>query len=164
LSGPEPTVLDIGCGIGRFYNFLQKTGRGCCYIGYDLIPEYVQRASTLYPEIHVIERNILKEPIDGEFDTIVSSQAFNHRFSELDNLEVIQTVIENGFRHCRSSLSIDMLSTYVDYEENHLFYYSPEKVLSIAKAITPRVLLRHDFAPFEFCIQLFRNEAPIVGG
>jgi hypothetical protein len=49
-----------------------------------------------------------------------------------------------------------MLSTYVDYQEQHLYYYHPEQIFSMAKAISSRVLLRHDFAPFEFCIQLYK--------
>jgi SAM-dependent methyltransferase len=156
MIGPNPAVLDIGCGIGRFYGFLKETGQPCRYTGYDLVPEYLSRCRELYPEITVRERNIPLEPIEGEFDTIVASQVFNHPYSHAPNLEVLQSVLVAAFRACRCSVSIDMLSTYVDYQESHLYYYRPEQVFSMAKAITRRVLLRHDFAPFEFCIQLYK--------
>ena len=156
LAGPEPRILDIGCGIGRFYGFLKETRRTCRYTGYDIVPEYVARCRELYPEIAVQERNIPRQEIEGEFDTIVASQVFNHPYSHARNLEVLEGVLGAAFRACRYSVSIDMLSTYVDYQESHLFYYHPEQVFSMAKAITRRVLLRHDFAPFEFCIQLYK--------
>lgn len=162
LFGTEPEVLDIGCGIGRFYDFLKKIGRRCRYTGYDLVPEYLARCRDLYPEIRVEERNILDQPLQEEFDTIVASQVFNHRYGQAKNLDVVRSMLENAFSHCRMSVSIDMLSTYVDYEENHLFYYPPEKVFQMAKSITQRVVLRHDFAAFEFCIQLYRPGAPVI--
>jgi SAM-dependent methyltransferase len=156
LTGPEPQILDIGCGIGRFYRFLKESARTCHYTGYDIVPEYVVHCRALYPEIRVIERNILEQAIEGEFDTIVASQVFNHRYSQGRNLEVLERLLRDAFGVCRSSVSIDMLSTYVDYEEGHLYYYRPEQVFAMAKGIARRVLLRHDFAPFEFCIQLYK--------
>lgn len=156
LIGPEPEILDIGCGIGRFYSFLQETQRNCRYTGYDIVPEYIQRCRELYPEIRVVERNIPAQPIDGEYDTIVASGVFNHRYSNDRNLEVLENTLRMSFDACRASVSVDMLSKYVDYEEGHFFYYPPEKVFSIAKSITRRVVLRHDFAPFDFCIQLYK--------
>ena len=156
LIGDEPEVLDIGCGIGRFYGFLKESGRPCRYTGYDIVPEYIAHCRERYPEIRVVERNIPEQPIEGQFDTIVASQVFNHRYSHGRNLEVLESVLRAAFAAARVSLSVDMLSTYVDYEEQHLYYYRPEQVFAMAKSITRRVLLRHDFAPFEFCIQLYR--------
>lgn len=156
LSGPAPEVLDIGCGIGRFYGFLKDMARPCRYTGYDLVPEYLARCRELYPEVAVQERNVPLQAIQGEFDTIVASQVFNHRYAHAQNLEVVESVLQAAFRACRFSLSVDMLSTYVDYEEQHLYYYHPEQIFSMAKAVSRRVLLRHDFAPFEFCIQLYK--------
>jgi len=51
-----------------------------------------------------------------------------------------------------------MLSTYVDFRNPDLFYYPPEEIFRMAKAIAPRVVIRHDYRAFEFCVQLFHPE------
>jgi len=50
---------------------------------------------------------------------------------------------------------VDMMSSYVDYQDPALYYYSPEEIFRFSKTLTRRVMLRHDYRPFEFCIQLF---------
>lgn len=158
--GEEPRLLDIGCGIGRFYSFLKNCGRKCSYTGYDLVPDYVQYCRATFSDIQVSERDVVECGIDGEFDTIVASQVFNHRYGGADNMEVMEYVLRQTFDHSTVSVSIDMLSTYVDYQEDYLFYYSPEQVLRLAKSVAKRVLLRHEYAPYEFCIQMFHPDAP----
>jgi hypothetical protein len=70
----------------------------------------------------------------------------------------MQRALELAFEHTRVSVSVDMLSTYVDFSNPDLFYYSPEEIFRTARRISSRVLLRHDYRAFEFCIQLFHEE------
>jgi hypothetical protein len=50
-----------------------------------------------------------------------------------------------------------MLSKYVNYEEEHLNYFSPEEMLSYAKSLTRFVILRHDYLPFDFTLFLYKE-------
>jgi hypothetical protein len=74
-------------------------------------------------------------------------------------MQVMKHALELAFEHTRVSVSVDMISSYVDFQNPELFYYPPEEVFRIAKSIAPRVLLRHDYRGFEFCIQLFHEGA-----
>jgi hypothetical protein len=49
------------------------------------------------------------------------------------------------------------MSAHVDFQDPNVFYYSPEEIFHFAKTIARRVILRHDYRPFEFCIQLFHG-------
>ena len=71
----------------------------------------------------------------------------------------MRRALELAFRHSRTSVSVDMLSTYVDFRNPDLYYYSPEDIFRMAKTIAPRVTLRHDYRAFEFCVQLFHQDA-----
>ncbi len=157
---PNPSILDVGCGLGLFYDYLTGQGKRCAYHGYDIVPEYVAECRKRHPEARFEVRNIFDEGIDGHYDHIFLCQVLNNRFVASDNLRVIQTAIALAFEHCRVCASIDMMSTYVDYRDEHLYYYSPEGVFAFAKRLTRRVALRHDYRGFEFCIQLFREGAP----
>jgi SAM-dependent methyltransferase len=160
LRGSNPSVLDIGCGLGSFYEYLKRESRPCVYTGYDLVPEYIDFCRREFSECRFEMRNIFKEGIEGRFDTIVLSQVLNNRYQESDNMEVMRSALRLAFESSETSVSVDMLSSYVDYRQPELFYYSPEEIFAFAKSLTHRVLLRHDYRPFEFCIQIFHDKAP----
>jgi SAM-dependent methyltransferase len=159
LRGGRPSILEIGCGLGDFLKYLIEQKRDCSYHGYDIVPEYIAECRRVYPQSKFEVRNIFLDGIDGSYDTVVMSQVLNNRYQKSDNLQVMQRALELAFQHTRVSVSVDMLSTYVDFRNPDLFYYSPEDIFRMAKAIAPRVLIRHDYRAFEFCVQLFHPEA-----
>lgn len=159
VRGLKPRILEIGSGLGDFYKYLVQHHFGCSYSGYDIVPEYVEQCRRLYPEAKFERRNVFLDGIDGTYDTIVMSQVLNNRYRKSDNMQVMKHALELAFEHTRVSVSVDMISSYVDFQNPELFYYPPEEVFRIAKSIAPRVLLRHDYRGFEFCIQLFHEGA-----
>ncbi len=154
------SVLEVGCGLGEFLRYLRDDGGSRVYTGYDIVPEYVTWCENAFPAGTFRVRNIFEDGIEGEFDTVVMCQVLNNRFTLSDNFAVMQSAIEMAYAQARVSVSIDMMSCYVDYEEDYLFYYSPADVLAFAKTLCPYVALRHDYLPFEFCVQLFREPPP----
>ncbi len=160
LPADNPEVLDIGCGLAHFFEFMLEQELPRSYCGYDIVPEYVEACRKRHPGARFSVRNIFEEGIDGYYDTIIMSQVLNNRYQDSDNIAVMRSALAMAFEHARVSVSIDMLSTYVDYEEPHLFYYSPVAIFQFAKTLTRHVALRHDCHPFEFCIQLFHEDPP----
>jgi len=159
LRGQRPSILEVGCGLGNFYKYLVEHKRDCSYHGYDIVPEYVAECQRVYPQAEFDVRNIFLNGIEGSYDTVVMSQVLNNRYQKSDNMLVMRRALELAYQHTRVSVSVDMLSTYVDFRNPDLFYYSPEDIFRMAKAIAPRVLIRHDYRAFEFCVQLFHQEA-----
>lgn len=159
LRGDRPSILEIGCGLGDFYKYLAGQRRDCSYFGYDIVPEYIAECRRSYPHSKFEVRNIFVDGIEGAYDTVVMSQVLNNRYQKSDNMQVMRRALELAFQHTRVSVSVDMLSTYVDFRNPDLFYYSPEEIFRMAKAITPRVLIRHDYRAFEFAVQVFHPEA-----
>jgi hypothetical protein len=158
LRGPNPSILEVGCGLADFYKYLLDHKQDCSYRGYDIVPEYIAECQRMCPEAKFALRNIFVEGIDGTYDTIVMSQVLNNRYQRSDNMQVIRRALDLSFTHTRVSVAIDMLSTYVDFRNPDLFYYSPEEIFRMAKEIAPRVVLRHDYRAFEFCIQLYHAD------
>jgi SAM-dependent methyltransferase len=156
----NPEVLDIGCGLGSFLKYLKARNIPCRYTGYDIVPEYAAECRRFFPEARFEKRNALTDGIDGAYDTIVLSQVLNNRYKDSDNVGVMKRMLELAFAHTRISVSVDMLSDAADAPNPDLFYYSPEQMLAVARRISRRVVLRHDYRRFEFCLQLFHDDAP----
>lgn len=154
------SVLDIGCGIGAFHKYLTQNKADCNYSGYDITPEYVEYCREAFPNSQFELRNIFEKGINGVYDTIVMSQVLNNNYQKSDNKQVMFAAIKLCFEHSRHSISIDMMSSYVDFRNPDLFYYCPEEVFEFSKSISRRVVIRHDYRPYEFCVQLFHEDAP----
>src|SRR4051812_14688976 len=151
LRGVKPSILEVGCGLADFYKYLRRSQQDCSYRGYDIVPEYIAECRRTYPEADFELRNIFLEGIEGAYDTIVMSQVLNNRYRKSDNMQVMQRALALAFEHTRISVAVDMLSTYVDFRNPDLYYYSPEDIFRVAKTISPRVVVRHDYRAFEFC-------------
>jgi SAM-dependent methyltransferase len=157
LIGSCPLILDVGCGLGDFYSYLKGNSRSCQYTGYDIVPEYITECRKRHLEAVFKVHNIFSDGIEGIWDTIILSQVLNNRYKKSNNVEVMKRTISLAFVHTRISVSIDMMSAHVDFQDPNVFYYSPEEIFHFAKTIARRVILRHDYRPFEFCIQLFHE-------
>lgn len=158
LRGDSPSILEVGCGLAGFYRHLLLNHQNCSYRGYDIVPEYVAECRRNYPEADFDLRNVFVEGIEGTYDTIIMSQVLNNRYAKSDNILVMQRALNLAFQHTRVSVAVDMLSTYVEFRNPDLFYYAPEEIFRIAKQIAPRVVIRHDYRAFEFCVQLYHAD------
>ena len=148
------TVLDLGCGFGDFSQFLVEKGIVVKYFGYDINPDLIHYARGKYPDRYFEIKDIINERF-GDFDYIVSTSCFNLPLVGQDNYAFLGELLEICYNHSKKGVAIDFLSAYVDFKSKEGFHYSPEKIFKIAKKITKRVQLRHDYPLFEFCIYMF---------
>jgi ubiquinone/menaquinone biosynthesis C-methylase UbiE len=148
-------VLDVGCGFGGFFDYCRHFDQPLTYTGIDIVPALLDEARRKHPLGKFIEMDILEAPDNLEFDYVVSSQGFNNRLKYSYNWEVMQEVIAKCFKIAEKGVAIDMMSIYVDFREEHLFYYDPGMVFDFAKKLTKRVTIRHDYPLFEFCVYLY---------
>jgi len=153
LSGA--TILDLGSGLGDFYGFLLEKDIKVNYTGYDLSPDLVELAKKQFPDAKFEVRDIQIDGIEGRFDYIVSSQTFNFRLENENNMDIVKSCLKICYNHCDKGMCFDFLTSYVDYKEDHLFYYSPEELFSYAKTLTKRVSLIHESPLYEFALYLY---------
>jgi hypothetical protein len=69
----------------------------------------------------------------------------------------VKFAITKAFEAATIGVSIDLRTKYVNYEEEHLYYFSPEELFSFAKSLTRFVMLRHDYLPFDFTLFLYKE-------
>ena len=152
------TILDIGCGLGQFFIHLRKKKHLGDYTGYDIVPEYVEYCQSQWPKTRFLLRNLFEQGIDQKYDVIVASQVFNNNYKKSKNVDVIRQFLEEAFESCRRFVTIDFLSSYVDYTLPTMFYYQPEEVFKLGKKISRFVAVHHDYLPFEFTLQIFKDQ------
>ena len=101
-------------------------------------------------------KDILIDEINHKFDWALLSGVFNFKLS--DNKSFIQNMFKKMFKICNKGVAADFMSTYVDFKNEDAYYASPEQIFSFCKTISKRVMLRHDYMPFEFCVYIYKDD------
>lgn len=70
------SVLDIGCGLGRYFPYFKN----CQITGIDYAPKTVEQAQKDYPEARVLVHDVVKDGLRGfsEFDFIFCAEVIEH--------------------------------------------------------------------------------------
>ena len=148
------SLLDIGCGFGDFVDYLESKKIKFDYTGIDINPEFVKIAKELHPKEKFDYRDIEVNPYKKKFDWVFAIGTTNHSGS----YDYIKNLLRNMLNNSKKGIAMDFLSSYVDYKKSGNFHSSPEKIFKIAKTLSKRVVLRHDYLPFEFCIYIYKND------
>lgn len=151
-------ILDFGCGPGHLGTYLKSKNVHFNYTGVDIVEDFFDIARKNNPDARF---GSLQEFEHEKFDYIIISGVFNNK--RRDNRKFYQASLKKLFNMCTRGVAFNLMSTYVDYKSDNLFYESPERVLRFIKQkLTQFVCLRHDYevkpglVPFEFAVYAYR--------
>jgi SAM-dependent methyltransferase len=154
----ESSILDFGCGSGHLATYLKSKGVDFRYTGVDVVEEFFDIAREKNPGARF---GVLEDFKHEKFDYIFISGVFNNK--RPGNRKFYQETLRILFGMCNKGIAFNLMSTYVDYQDEGLFYESPEKAFRFIKnELTPFVTLRHDYevkqgvVPFEFAVYAYR--------
>lgn len=148
-------ILDVGCGFGDYYSYLLKNNLIVNYTGYDLSLKITEIAKNEHQGANFAVKDILIDRVNEKFDYVFSSGIFNHKIS--NNMKFAREMIRRMFEICNLGIAFNMMTDIVDYKEEYLFYYSPEKIFNFAKTLSRYVILRHDYPLYEFTIYIYKK-------
>jgi SAM-dependent methyltransferase len=151
----EPTaqplrVLDFGCGFGDLLGYARDRGIIVEYTGLDINEDLIRAARARYPETRFVCRDLFEATLDERFDVVLASGVHNFRLS--NNREFIQRCFDVFDSLADVGFAANFLSDRVNFQNADNFYSAPEDILSLAMRYSPRVMLRHDYMPFEFTV------------
>ncbi len=153
------TILDVGCGMGDFYNWLNQTGIKADYTGVDITPKMIEIAKQRFPGVCFEINNLLDltsnkiEP--GQYDYVFASGIFCYR--EHEPFEFMKNMVENMFKISKKTLTFNSLSLMAPDKERKEFYADPVKIVSFCQTLTPWIIFRHDYHPRDFTVYMYKE-------
>jgi len=162
-AGDEPVAVnDWGCGYAAMFGYLDRLlgPRLARYTGYDISAEMIDAARKAVADPRA--SFVLGAEL-AEADHTFVSGTFNVK---LDAAEeewgrwVRERLVELA-RVSRRGLAFNLLSTYVDWKEDHLYYGDPLVFFDFCKReLAPRVSLLHDYPLYEWTILVRFDDGP----
>jgi SAM-dependent methyltransferase len=146
------TAIDWGCGYGgMFTHFTETLGVDVVrYDGYDLSAEMLAAASHLPKDrVQLFQSDVIGRDADYAF----VSGTFNVRYdaTDADWFEYITTTLDSLWAHSTKGIAFNLLSTYVDWQEPHLYYGDPRVFFDYCKRrFSKSVALFHDYPLYEW--------------
>ncbi|MDB3935553.1 class I SAM-dependent methyltransferase [Granulosicoccus sp.] len=164
IASPVTSILDVGCGLAHLYRYLKLNGFNGQYKGIDIVPEFVEAAKTHCkddPNADVMLCNSTDKLPSG-YDYAMLSGVFNNRMP--DNKAFMKATLRRMFSVAEKGIAFNAMSTFVDYEDNTLYYSDPLEVLAFCKTVLGgHPILRHDYTltengfPFEYAIYVYKE-------
>ncbi|MFN3701554.1 MAG: class I SAM-dependent methyltransferase [Alphaproteobacteria bacterium] len=153
-NGPY-SVNDYGCGYGAHLRFLTETlGHDVtAYNGYDISKDMLSSARDNLSAFTGSLNLQQAENITTEADYSFVSGTFNVRFEapREEWEDFMRAKLDEINRHSRKGFSFNVLTSYADWEETHLYYGDPSYWFDYCKKNFSRaVSLLHDYPLWEW--------------
>ncbi|MBK7311188.1 MAG: class I SAM-dependent methyltransferase [Sphingobacteriaceae bacterium] len=156
----DSTLLDIGCGLGSFYDFLNQCQLNTTYTGFDISEKMIQKAKKQHPQIaeRFILKDILEDKVDSNFDYIVSVGPLNLFLDEKTNYDITLNLMEKMFKHANKGFAFSMTSALSRKKNNDTFYYDAKMIISHLEKYCNNYRLDHSYLPHDFTIFGYKDD------
>lgn len=157
LNDANKSLLDIGCGNGELYKFLNFLGFRGSYTGFDINDKLLAQARDRFHEIDVKNVDIMTEEPRQPYHYVVMSGLLNANVGQ--SADWVFRFVKRMFSLCGDVAVFNMISTHVTRKDETMFYMDPAGMLTFCiENLSKRVSLAHHNLPFNYTVAVFRNE------
>ena len=154
-------LLDVGCGLGDLWTYLNARGISADYCGVDLLAEMTASAAARNPDARFVCGDIF-DP-DGcpivppeHFDVVFCSGMLNLDLG--NNAEFLPEALRRMLELSTGHMVVNLLHARSEMRYPHCAYYDPDMVMRILEPISCRLRLIDDYLPNDFTVICSTND------
>lgn len=148
------SILDVGCGLGDLYPFLQSAVGDFDYLGIDLLPDFIKKAQLKYPAARFENKDVL-EFSGPPFDYVLSSGTMS--FKVPHHFDKYFAMIRKMFSLARLGLAFNMLDRREHIDDELYAAYDAKEIEAFCRTLAPKVRLINDYSPQDFTLFLYHH-------
>lgn len=157
------SIHDIGFGLGHFYEFLKKRypQKSIDFSGSEVTPQFVDHCKSMYPECEFYFRDLAEKPFVEKYDYLVFGGTFYHLAgaNEQEFVTFVQRMLLNGFSSALCGMSFNLITGFVDYRSDDLFYCEVPAIIDFcAKKLSRFFTIDHASPLYEYTISAYKEE------
>jgi SAM-dependent methyltransferase len=156
----EVTILDFGCGLGHFYEWLLTKDIRPHYYGLDINTEFYNACKMKYPNNTFYNLDILTTEELPTFDYIIINGVFTEKkdLTQKEMMNFFKSVIKKLWDKCNKGLSFNLMSKHVDWEREDLFHVSLDELGWFLKDnLSRNFTIRNDYKLYEYTTYVYKN-------
>jgi len=162
FSENNVSVLDFGCGLSHFYEYLikEKLLHKIDYLGLDISERYIKRSIEKYPKNKYYCKDILKEDFDFDFDYAILNGVFTQKFSltQEEMFEFLQAIVKRVYKSCKKGISFNIMSNCVDFKKDGGFHLPMSDLCDfVTSQLTRDFVVRHDYGLYEYSVYIYKK-------
>ena len=151
------SINDIGCGYGKYFEYLQNRFLNFNYYGFDLSQEMIKNAKSLYSNKGggFMQVDNLKNIEKADYSVASGIFSVKMEYNESEWLSYILATLEEMNEKSIKGFSFNMLTKYSEkeYMRDNLYYADPLFIFDYCKRnFSKQVALLHDYGLYEFTI------------
>jgi cyclopropane fatty-acyl-phospholipid synthase-like methyltransferase len=153
---------DVGCGLAHLADYLRDERVACEYVGSDISPAMIEQARRRLSTTRLEVADLLAQtPAPWmRADYVVTSGLFHVRGSRSPEewRGFVQAMVQRMFEMAGRGIAFNMMTSYVDYEDAHLYYSPPAEMLDFCmRHLGRRVVVRHDYPLWEYTVYAYKS-------
>ena len=71
-------------------------------------------------------------------------------------MKYVRTMMESMFEICKKGISVDFMTTNVDYMNINAFHLDPADAIKLGSELSQKLNLKMDYLKYEFNLQIYK--------
>ncbi|NOL48024.1 MAG: class I SAM-dependent methyltransferase [Synechococcus sp. MIT S9220] len=150
------SLLDVGCGLGNYYEFINCRFEGVSYNGIDICDFFIEKAKINNPGVNFFASDIFSDQYQPNSYDVVTANGIFYLLKK-SPVDFMNSLISRMFYIASTAVAFNSLSTWCIDKDDNEFYADPFFTLDFCRTLTPWVTLRSDYHSRDFTIYMFKN-------
>ena len=165
LNNDKATILDFGCGLGHYYEYLKSLHVKTKYYGLDINTAMIEHCKDKYPHMQdrFICTDIHSTPSTNKLplvDYVIANGTFTEKrdLSHQEMSEFFYETLKILWESCDRGMAFNVMSKCVDWERDDLFHLSMDDLgLFLKNNLSSEFSFRFDYGLYEYTAYVYKR-------
>lgn len=146
------SVLDVGCGVGDLYQYLQDHFTAIQYCGVDVVPGMIMAAEKKYPGVRFVHADVLE--FREQYDYVLASGALTFNMS--GGKKLYFDIIRHIYTVAKKGVAFNVLDSNVYATDHEYLTYSYAEIAEVCEALGCQFVVSTEYEVGDFTVFLYK--------
>jgi trans-aconitate methyltransferase len=146
------SVLDVGCGVGDLYKYLQDSFGRVEYCGLDVVPGMIVAAKQKYPGVRFVHANVLD--FTEQYDYVLASGALTYNMD--GGKELYFKIIKHMYAIAKKGVAFNVLDNDVYATDHEYLTYSYVEIAALCETLNCQFVVFTEYEVGDFTVFLYK--------